>query len=292
MEMRQLKYFISAATHLNFTKAARACFVVQTAMTQQIANLEKELDVKLFERQSRGLALTPAGEAFLQEAREIVARVQRAQERMAAQKDDYTALLRVGHHGEMFRWDLVEVLRRLRREQSGVKVILYQLSRAELLSGLRDGQLDVCLMPYADTFQKDQNWMDWKVLEEDDGMLAVSADDPLAERKEITMAEVNELPRIGLWEYPQTVPGEVPPKVYGNGRDYTSVEVLIESGYCVGILPERMCGKGLYPGLRFLKIVDLPEKIRPTMAWRKGALSPEREIFCGLMEEQFRSGWR
>ena len=40
MEIRQLRYFISAATHLNFTRAARECFIVQTAMTQQIANLE------------------------------------------------------------------------------------------------------------------------------------------------------------------------------------------------------------------------------------------------------------
>ena len=50
MEIRQLRYFISAATHLNFTRAARECFIVQTAMTQQIANLENEIGVRLFER--------------------------------------------------------------------------------------------------------------------------------------------------------------------------------------------------------------------------------------------------
>jgi len=47
MEIRQLKYFIAAAKHLNFTKAAKECSIVQTAMTQQVANLESELKVKL-----------------------------------------------------------------------------------------------------------------------------------------------------------------------------------------------------------------------------------------------------
>ena len=82
MEIRQLKYFISAATHLNFTRAARECFIVQTAMTQQIANLENEIGVRLFERGYRSLTLTPAGEVFLQDAREIVAQAQAAGERV------------------------------------------------------------------------------------------------------------------------------------------------------------------------------------------------------------------
>ena len=65
MEIRQLRYFISAATHLNFTRAARECFIVQTAMTQQIANLESEIGVRLFERGYRSLTLTPAGEEMV-----------------------------------------------------------------------------------------------------------------------------------------------------------------------------------------------------------------------------------
>ena len=72
MEIRQLKYFIAAAKHLNFTKAAKECSIVQTAMTQQVANLESELKVKLFERTHRNLSLTPAGERFLKSAKKIV----------------------------------------------------------------------------------------------------------------------------------------------------------------------------------------------------------------------------
>ena len=56
MEIRQLKYFLSAAKHLSFTTAAQECYIVQSAMSQQIAALEKELGVTLFERGGRTMA--------------------------------------------------------------------------------------------------------------------------------------------------------------------------------------------------------------------------------------------
>ena len=60
MEIRQLKYFIQAAEYLNFTRAAKECGIVQTAMTQQIANLENEIGIRLFDRKIRGFASADA----------------------------------------------------------------------------------------------------------------------------------------------------------------------------------------------------------------------------------------
>ena len=78
MELRQLRYFVSAAAHLNFTKAAKECYIVQSSMTEQIANLESELGVKLFDRQSKGLALTEAGRFFLPKAKAILGEAEKA----------------------------------------------------------------------------------------------------------------------------------------------------------------------------------------------------------------------
>lgn len=61
MNLNQLEYFISAAEHLNFTKAAKECYISQTAMTQQMQALEKTLGVKLFTRDKHHIELTPAG---------------------------------------------------------------------------------------------------------------------------------------------------------------------------------------------------------------------------------------
>lgn len=100
MELRQLKYFISAAKHLNFTKAAAECYIVQTSMTHQIAALEDELGVKLFERKSRNMELTEAGKIFLKEAQSLLAGAERAAELVRTTAEGYESILRLGVCGK------------------------------------------------------------------------------------------------------------------------------------------------------------------------------------------------
>lgn len=64
MNMQKLEYFISVADNLSFTKAAEKCFIAQTAMSRQIADLENELKVKLFKRDNRTVELTNEGKEF------------------------------------------------------------------------------------------------------------------------------------------------------------------------------------------------------------------------------------
>src|ERR1700728_4500073 len=73
MEIRHLRYFIAVAELRNFTKAAEASFVAQSALSQQISRLEHELGAPLFVRGKRGAQLTPAGELLLPHARRLVA---------------------------------------------------------------------------------------------------------------------------------------------------------------------------------------------------------------------------
>ena len=73
MELRVLNYFVATAEELNMTKAAQKLLVSQPALSRQIADLEDELGVKLFNRQPRHLTLTPAGQYLLEQAKEILA---------------------------------------------------------------------------------------------------------------------------------------------------------------------------------------------------------------------------
>lgn len=72
MDIRGLRYFISAAECLNFTKAAKECFITQTAMSQHIANMEKELGFQLFRRNNRNVELTLAGKDFYEQMKLVV----------------------------------------------------------------------------------------------------------------------------------------------------------------------------------------------------------------------------
>lgn len=72
MDIRGLRYFISAAECLNFTQAAKECFITQTAMSQHIANMEKELGFQLFRRNNRRVELTAAGNDFYRQMKDLV----------------------------------------------------------------------------------------------------------------------------------------------------------------------------------------------------------------------------
>ena len=69
MELRHFRYFVAVAEERSFAQAARRLRVAQPALSKQIHDLEAELGVPLFERLPRGVRLTPAGEAFLADAR-------------------------------------------------------------------------------------------------------------------------------------------------------------------------------------------------------------------------------
>ena len=82
MELRQLNYFLAAAQTQNFRRAAELCLVAQSALSRQIATLEAELGVLLFQRVERRVILTPAGEEFAAYARGALEQLQKGQEAM------------------------------------------------------------------------------------------------------------------------------------------------------------------------------------------------------------------
>ncbi len=80
MEFQQLTYFLAAAQTQNFRKAAELCIVAQSALSRQIAALEKELDVSLFIRQKKRVILTPEGQKFALYVRNALEQLQEGQQ--------------------------------------------------------------------------------------------------------------------------------------------------------------------------------------------------------------------
>ena len=143
MELRHLRYFVAVAERQNFTKAADSLRVAQSAVSQQIADLEYEIGVQLLARTKRKVSLTSAGRSFLVEARSILADSERAVERaQKASRGEYGRLA-IGFLGPaVFRF-LPNLVQDFRASFPEVEVILEELSPADQLRKLRDGEIDL-----------------------------------------------------------------------------------------------------------------------------------------------------
>ncbi|MCL8026209.1 LysR family transcriptional regulator [Nocardioides bruguierae] len=96
MELRQLRYFLAVADHLSFTRAARELGVAQSALSTQVARLEREVGAALLLRTSRSVRLTQAGETLRLRARSILGQVADAREELAEMGGGRRGVLRLG----------------------------------------------------------------------------------------------------------------------------------------------------------------------------------------------------
>ncbi|MFW6719810.1 LysR family transcriptional regulator [Streptomyces sp. MAR4 CNY-716] len=146
MELRHLRCAVAVADELHFGRAARALGMAQPPLSQQIKSLETELGVRLFERSSRRVALTAAGEAFVAEARAALAAAERS--RLAAQaagRGD-TGRLAVGLVGSAAIAALPTLVRAFRGRYPEVELTLRELPTAAQAARLLTGELDAGLL--------------------------------------------------------------------------------------------------------------------------------------------------
>ncbi|CAL9342269.1 LysR substrate-binding domain-containing protein [Streptomyces werraensis] len=139
LDLRRLRSFVAVAERLHFGQAAAALHVTQPALSRQIQQLEHDLGVSLFRRSSREVALTPAGEQFLQDSRELLAAARAAQNR-ARRIAAGEGVLKVGF---MLSSDITAPLHAFSAREPEVRIELVRLRWWSQSADLLDGTADV-----------------------------------------------------------------------------------------------------------------------------------------------------
>jgi DNA-binding transcriptional LysR family regulator len=147
MDLRQLEYVVAVADELSFTRAAEECHVVQSALSHQIQRLEAELDMRLFERTSRRVRVTAAGELLVAYARRILATVGEARAELDALAGLERGELAVGATQTAGRvLDVIALFGAFHRQHSGIKLASISGPAPELVEGVRAGWLDLAFV--------------------------------------------------------------------------------------------------------------------------------------------------
>lgn len=146
MDLQQLRYVVEVAAASSFTRAAERCFVTQSALSHQIAALERELGQRLFVRSSRSVRLTEAGEAFVVPARNALRAVEQAKEDVAATVGDVVGTLRLGVIPTVTSVDVPAVLVAYRSAHPSTRVEMQVGNSDALMAAVRHGDLDVALV--------------------------------------------------------------------------------------------------------------------------------------------------
>lgn len=146
MELQQLRYVVEVAATSSFTRAAERCFVTQSALSHQIAALERELGTRLFVRSSRSVRLSEAGEVFVEHARTALRAAEQAKEDAAAADGVVIGTLRVGVIPTLTAVDLPAVLVAYRAAHPAARVELQVGNSDVLMAELREGLLDIAFL--------------------------------------------------------------------------------------------------------------------------------------------------
>lgn len=187
MLFRQMKYFIAVVECSSFTEAAEQCYISQSAISQQIRSLEKELGVELIHRENRRFTLTPAGKYFYEQSKGILNEVEDIRRETFRIGKDKELELKIGYLRCYSGQELHQAVAEFSRLYPEVSIHIVNGTHEELYDLLRFGGADLVLTDQRRAFS--DKYANFQLLK--CGCYAeLSVRSPLAEQESVTMEEL------------------------------------------------------------------------------------------------------
>jgi DNA-binding transcriptional LysR family regulator len=293
MELRYLKYFVTVAERQNFTRAAEELHVAQPAISQQIKSLEEELGVSLLHRTKRSVKLTAAGNAFLSEAKEILAHAELSKQvaRRAARGE--TGSLAIGCFSSAVSGFLPELIQSYRKKFPAVRVHLFELTPEQQLQAFAREKIDVGFTrPIAPADEK--NFVQERIYR-DRLMLAVPETHSLAKTRQLrlekfagedfVMFKRSEAPKLVDEMTQLCAKAGFTPQVVSEPPMMQTVLMAVAASIGVALVPG--CVRSFsQPGVVFLPVRPVSPAIDLVLARPKGEISPTVSAWLELVRER------
>lgn len=291
MELRQLNYFVTVAEALNFSRASEKLYISQPALSRQIKNLEDELNVILFLRQSNGLILTEAGKVFLEQAKDILHRSQLAAQTIKVYSINTDKPLIIGYIPTILESFLGRTLHDLGRFYPQVSISLLEISPNQQVQALRDNKIDIAFMGNPPD-ELEQEFM-VKCIKQVPIVALLPDTHPLTHQDSINLADLATEKFIGMSE--ETFPcrndrirdvchkAGFTPNLHRVADSHASMITLVTAGQGVAIMPKE--AEALpHPHVVFMPLYNPIYYARSTAVWRREIPTKSLAKFLKILE--------
>jgi len=287
MNRHRLECFIALAEELHFHRAAARCHISQPAMSQQIKQLETELRVQLAIRSKRAVALTPAGEAFLVEARKIVRQMDLAGSIARRTDSGEIGRIAVGVTGPALYVVFPEVAQAFRASNPEVGLVVHEMTTSQQEEALRDNDIQLGILH--PPIEVDDVACD--VIANPAFVLAFPEHHPLAERPSVRMSELAQEPLV---LFPRVIAPQLydtiialcqsegfSPRITLEAHPAQSIIAMVASGLGIGFIasPVQQLPR---PGVVYRPISGPRPYMNIGVAYRSDAMSPAASIFVQI----------
>lgn len=273
LEVRQLRYFVAVAEELHFGRAADRLGMAQPPLSRTIRDLERQLGVTLFERTTRQVKLTVAGEILLRDARTALEAVTAAAHRTrhaGSASPRLRIALKAGIDGGL----LPQILDAYNADPAALPPELVLGGFGDQPHALRDGLADVALV----LRPIDDRGLDSEPLLTEPVLVAMAATDPLAARTQLRLADLTgrNLPNGAPADDGRTTPPQ--PGITRPASNLSEIFSLVETGSIVFFAPASIARHNPRPGVAYRPVSDLPN-CTLAVVWPQEARSPAVTAF-------------
>lgn len=287
MDLQQMRYVVAVAETNSFTRAAERCLVVQSALSHQVARLERELGARLFERTSRRVRLTAAGAAFLPAARQCLDAAERAAAEAAAAVGEVRGRLAVGLIPSVAAVDIPGALRDFHQQYPSVRISLRVGASDELVEQVKQGAIEVAFLGLPTTARP--QGVDSRELARDRLVAVVAPDHPLAGEPAVDLRRLSCEVFVDL---PARTAGRAQSdqafSAAGLSRD-VAFEVtnadflarLVGQGLGVALLPSAYVRQ--LTGVTTVEVTDAPARVEHAV-WSRAGLTPAATAFLAVLD--------
>lgn len=288
MNLRDLKYLISVAKHLNFGKAAESCNVSQPTLSMQVKKLEEYLGVDIFERTNKRVMVTEYGQEIIKIAENITSGADDLLAYAKSCRDPFSGDFRLGAFPTIAPYFLPKIISPINKSMPKLKLLFLEEKSPILIEKLLKGEIDAAIL----ALPIENETLDSAVLFEDNFWLAVPRSHVLAKKNFVTMDDISSESLL-LLEDGHCLRNQALQVCHLSGAKETSgfratsletLRQMVAAGSGITLIPESaigICKDNLVSYIQFTKNQQ-PSRIIG-IAWRKSSQRTQViERICGL----------